>query len=789
MIKGWAAFTDGIEESIIEGSRCAYFNKSVLPKELPTWTGGPSHLHTLSAIARASGLKIRIMHAPVNGIISMDFMSMNYVLPYDLGHPIELSSDIQILWTGYHRSSLSGTQSPDHFVPVLKKHQPEIIDITMTKDQKLNSLIAGRKSTIKDLFRRMEDEKMKNKHVENKPTTSKKPPEVVNNLVENGANIATSSTVSQNMEGHSKVAKKSLVNGTHDVNVNPNLDLASSSDLDSNTGLQYAKFDGHPEVVNDLVENGANIATSSTVSQNMEGHSKVAKNSLGNGAHDVIVNPNLDLATSDDFDSNTGLESAKFDGHPEVVKNVVENGAESSIGFNARFAEFKEALDIQIPIPENDDEIYLRGDVSASNNPCTSSEQNKAKSLIRQEIEKDEIADVSFQGGQFRSVLQSFDSPVARSISITSQESVPELEDDAGDYKMFYDFADFNIDEENIPSEAKDIISSCVLLRSKYEGRKNDIIKCLQGYQMLASEGQKNLTALKLLNKKLRGTTHHPSYFLKNGDPVYTFGSNRDNQGQLLLQTWYPHFKDDYVALEVVPTDDPVLSMVCTALEGNVENINEMRLATIRAMIKYHKLIKVKGQVMSWGLYDQEHINLPFDYWREVSRCSQPNATLGMHARYALAIAMNIKINLLYPKVHGDADASIDYLNVTLTKDEWRNLNLREVTGIWVCHPDKKEQGDSSIDANHCALLVRNAKKLEVPPIPQQMSNKPVFKNYGFGVEEVNQVFKLFQQPNIASEVRDEIPRGPKSNCQFILKNYNQQKWDRNSNFKNHDCK
>ena len=206
-------------------------------------------------------------------------------------------------------------------------------------------------------------------------------------------------------------------------------------------------------------------------------------------------------------------------------------------------------------------------------------------------------------------------------------------------------------------------------------------------------------------------------------------------------------------------------------------------------MIKYNGLIQHKGKVQNWNLYDQEHVNLPFDYWQEVARCSRPGETLGLHARYALSIAMKVKVNLLYPKVDGGADASFDYLHGTICRDDWKNFPIKQINGLWTSNISRKKEDDKVFVANHCSLLARNVSQLEVPPLPANRQSSQSFKNYGFGVEDVDKVFKLFSGPSVEGEVRDEMPRGPKSNCQFILNHFNQEKWKSKSKFNNPNCK
>ena len=160
MIKGWSIFTDGIEESLMQGARCQYFDKSLMPKELKNWTGGYSHLHTISALARGTGLRIKVIHAPVNGIDAQDYMSMNYVLPFDLGKERYLGEDLRIMWTNFSRGGRGPNQmlGGDHFVPVMQIEIPKAIEVSDEVNQKLNSLVAGKKS-VKELMRNLSRKK------------------------------------------------------------------------------------------------------------------------------------------------------------------------------------------------------------------------------------------------------------------------------------------------------------------------------------------------------------------------------------------------------------------------------------------------------------------------------------------------------------------------------------------------------------------------------------------------------------------------------------------------------
>lgn len=458
-----------------------------------------------------------------------------------------------------------------------------------------------------------------------------------------------------------------------------------------------------------------------------------------------------------------------------------------------------------LPAPENDmfgdEETHLKGDIFASNSPSTSFEQKRANSFIRRENEKEYAPDVSFDGSQFDNLIQELCSnenserstPMIRSTSATSLDSLIDTTNESEvEHSDFYPNAYLNLDCANDPrisEESQNIIDHCSLDRDEYDARKPDIIGCLKGFELLATKGEINIPAMTHLTKKLKRSLHRPAYYLKNQDPVYSYSSNRDIDGQYLLETWFPQLKQDYVPLEVCKTNDPVLSLVCTSLTGSIERIHEMRLATIRAMVKYNSLIQNKGKFMGWDLYDQPDANTPFDYWQEVSRCSRPGEVLGLHARFALSIAMNVKVHLLYPRVDGETDATFDYLHGTFVRDDWKHLRLKEINGLWTSNSETKGDSRKKFVANHCSLLARNVSKLEVPPVPKNIANGPKYKHYGFGVEEVDKVFKLFSEPCIEDEVVDEMPRGPKSNCQFVLKHFNKTKWTAKSKFNNPDCK
>ena len=152
-IKGWSIFTDGIEDSIMEGAKCQYFDKSFMRMGLKHWTGGSSHLHTISGLARGLGIRIKVKHPPINGIDAQDYMSMNYVLPFNWGKESYLGEDLTIMWSNFSRGGRGSEMlGGDHFIPVMQREKPTVIEVSDTVNEKLNSLVAGGES-VKELMR------------------------------------------------------------------------------------------------------------------------------------------------------------------------------------------------------------------------------------------------------------------------------------------------------------------------------------------------------------------------------------------------------------------------------------------------------------------------------------------------------------------------------------------------------------------------------------------------------------------------------------------------------------
>ena len=193
-------------------------------------------------------------------------------------------------------------------------------------------------------------------------------------------------------------------------------------------------------------------------------------------------------------------------------------------------------------------------------------------------------------------------------------------------------------------------------------------------------------------------------------------------------------------------------------------------------MVKNSEEIQEKGKSCEWPDFDRLDASKPYNYLEDIVNCAKVGAKLSLHGAYALSIALNVKMHLLHPKVHGDKDINNDYLNVSLTKDKWIDRNMKEIYLIWTDEKERKIQDATFWKANHCSFLVKDEFLEDDSKVPVK-EVLPRFKNYNVSSEDMDGIYKVMMDKD--TKIWKDIPRGKKSNVQFKVENPNEGKWEK----------
>ena len=181
----------------------------------------------------------------------------------------------------------------------------------------------------------------------------------------------------------------------------------------------------------------------------------------------------------------------------------------------------------------------------------------------------------------------------------------------------------------------------------------------------------------------------------------------------------------------------------------------------------------------------------------DIANSAKIGAKISLHAAYALTIGLHLRVNFLYPAVHGNSDILNKYLKASMIRNSWSKMSLKEVNLLWT--DDKFGQFDDNTawTANHLSIVAsKSAYSQEVEASDAQ--HLPKFKNYHVSSADMNGVFQVMLDPT--TKIWRDIPRGKKSNVQFKVQNPNVARWDaklasaqngkkQKSSFRNPTCK
>ncbi|KAK4031736.1 ankyrin repeat-containing domain protein [Parachaetomium inaequale] len=207
-------------------------------------------------------------------------------------------------------------------------------------------------------------------------------------------------------EGHAEIVRQLLERGA-DVNVQGGR---------YGNALQAASIGGHAEIVRQLLERGADVNVqggrygNALQAASYQGHAEIVRQLLERGA---------DVNAQGGYYGNA-LQAASYQGSAKIVRQLLERGADVSAqggyyGNTLQAASYQGSAEIVQQLLERGADINTQGGVFG--NALQAASYQGSVEIVRQLLERG--ADVSAQGGYFANVLQA--ASVGGSVEIVQQ--------------------------------------------------------------------------------------------------------------------------------------------------------------------------------------------------------------------------------------------------------------------------------------------------------------------------------------------------------------------------------
>lgn len=215
------------------------------------------------------------------------------------------------------------------------------------------------------------------------------------------------------------------------------------------------------------------------------------------------------------------------------------------------------------------------------------------------------------------------------------------------------------------------------------------------------------------LSLQIKESLIHTDLFAAMPKITYNDKFKKDPNAQKLLEDFFPADAEKYIAVDIPAFGDCLPVFLSKGTTGVEHFDDEIRLMTVRTMIKYRNEIESVGQSLGWNIIDQNVDDVEFNYVREVGEVAQKYGHIGLHGLFAMSIALQVKINLRYPKVNGEDDMYEKAYGTMFCREAFMNKPLKQIEGIMTMFGEQRHLNAPSTAniwrGNHFVLLLEKA--------------------------------------------------------------------------------